>query len=32
MAATLVTTVPIAAIFLLLQRQIVGGLALGAVK
>jgi multiple sugar transport system permease protein len=32
MAATLVTTVPIALIFLLLQRQIVDGLALGAVK
>lgn len=32
MAATLVTTVPIAAIFILLQKQIVGGLALGAVK
>jgi multiple sugar transport system permease protein len=32
MAATLVTTVPIAIIFLLLQKHIVGGLALGAVK
>jgi multiple sugar transport system permease protein len=32
MAATLVTTVPVAIIFLLLQRRIVGGLALGAVK
>jgi multiple sugar transport system permease protein len=32
MAATLVTTVPIAVIFILLQKQIVGGLALGAVK
>jgi multiple sugar transport system permease protein len=32
MAATLVTTVPIALIFILLQKQIVGGLAVGAVK
>jgi multiple sugar transport system permease protein len=32
MAATLVTTVPIAVIFILLQKQIVGGLAIGAVK
>jgi multiple sugar transport system permease protein len=32
MAATLVTTVPVAAIFLAMQRRIVGGLALGAVK
>ena len=32
MAATLVTTVPIAIIFLLLQKHIVGGLAIGAVK
>jgi multiple sugar transport system permease protein len=32
MAATLVTTVPIAVIFLFLQKHIVGGLALGAVK
>jgi multiple sugar transport system permease protein len=32
MAATLVTTVPVAIVFLLLQKHIVGGLALGAVK
>lgn len=32
MAASLVATVPIAVIFVLLQRQIVGGLSLGAVK
>jgi multiple sugar transport system permease protein len=32
MAATLVTTIPVAAIFLLLQKHIVGGLSLGALK
>ncbi len=32
MAASLVATVPIAVIFVLLQKQIVGGLSLGAVK
>ena len=32
MAATLITTVPIATVFLVLQKHIVGGLALGAVK
>jgi multiple sugar transport system permease protein len=32
MAATLVTTIPIAIIYIALQKQIVGGLAIGAVK
>ena len=32
MAATLVTTIPVALIFVLLQKQIVNGLSLGAVK
>ena len=32
MAATLVTTIPVAVIFLLLQKHIVGGLSLGAIK